>query len=95
MNRAKWVLSGTFVLALQGTTSAQIYESTDAEGVPEFSDTPSSGSEVVGLQTTNVADKPAETPEAPQAEAARAVPATANAPAVEVGEPVYDVYGVT
>lgn len=93
MNMAKWVLSGTFVLALQGTASAQIYESTDAEGVPEFSDTSSPGSEVVDLQTTNVADKPPEIPEAPQAAAARAAPAPANAAGVEVGEPVYDVYG--
>tara|TARA_R110001592_G_scaffold337300_1_gene623689 strand:+ start:303602 stop:304048 length:447 start_codon:yes stop_codon:yes gene_type:complete len=93
MNMAKWVLSGTFVLALQGTVSAQIYESTDAEGVPEFSDTSSAGSEVVDLQRTNVADKPPEIPEAPQAAPVRAAPVAANAPAVEVGEPVYDVYG--
>ena len=95
MNIARCVLFGTFVLALQGTASAQIYESTDAEGVPEFSDTPSAGSEVVDLQQTNIVDEPPAIPEAPQAEAARPAPAPAPAaePAGEIGEPVYDVYG--
>ena len=93
MNIARCVLFGTFVLALQGSASAQIYESTDAEGVPEFSDTPSTGSEVVDLQQTNIVDEPPVIPEAPQAEAARPAPAPAAEPAGEIGEPVYDVYG--
>ena len=71
MNIAQSILFGTLTLALHGIVNAQIYESTDAEGVPEFSDTPSAGSEVVDLQQTNIADDPPVIPEAPQAEVAR------------------------
>jgi len=91
MKLGKHILLGVFGLALQGTAAAQIYESTDAEGVPEFSDTPSAGSEVVDLQKTNVADEPPDIPEAPQAEAARPAAAPAAGPAA-VGEPGYEVY---
>jgi len=97
MNIAQSILFGTLTLALHGIVNAQIYESTDAEGVPEFSDTPSAGSEVVDLQQTNIADDPPVIPEAPQAEVARPAPAPAAAPEAEspgeVGQPVYDVYG--
>jgi hypothetical protein len=88
MTLARRILLGVFGLALQGTAIAEIYESTDTEGVPEFSDTPTAGAEVVDLQKTNVADEPPDIPEAPQEEAAR--PAAA-APAAE-GEPGYEVY---
>jgi hypothetical protein len=88
MTLARRILLGVFGLALQGTAIAEIYESTDAEGVPEFSDTPTAGAEVVDLQKTNVADEPPDIPKAPQEEAAR--PAAA-APAAE-NEPGYEVY---
>jgi hypothetical protein len=91
MKLAKGFLVGLLGLALQGTAIAQIYESTDAEGVQEFSDTPSAGSEVVDLQKTNVADEPPDIPEAPRAEAARPAPAASAAPAV-VGEPETEIY---
>lgn len=91
MKLGKQILLGVFALALQGAAIAQIYESTDAEGVPEFSDTPSAGSDVVDLQKTNVADEPPDIPEAPPAEAARPAAATTAAPAA-VGEPGYEVY---
>jgi len=94
MKLGKHILLGVFGLALQGTAVAQIYESTDAEGVPEFSDTPTAGSEVVDLQKTNVADEPPEIPEAPQPEAQRPAAATATQAGGEgeIGEPSYDVY---
>jgi hypothetical protein len=96
MKLGKQILLGVFGLALQGTAAAQIYESKDAEGVPEFSDTPSAGSEVVDLQKTNVADEPPEIPEMPQAEAQRPAspaPADNSGGEGEIGEPSYDVYG--
>lgn len=93
MNIAKCFLFGTLALALHGTVSAQIYESTDAEGVPDFSDTPSVGSEVVDLPQTNIVDAPPEIPEAPPVEAARPAPTPEAEPAEAIGEPVYDVYG--
>lgn len=62
-------------LVLHGTASAQIYERTDAEGVPEFSDSPTQGdedtttqgAEVVDLPRTNVIDAPPEEPAGAQA----------------------------
>ena len=89
MKLAKTLLLGVFGLALQGTATAQIYESKDAEGVPEFSDTPTAGSEVVDLQKTNLADEPPDIPIAPPEENVR--PAAAAAPSA-VGEPVNEVY---
>ena len=91
MKLAKHILLGVFGLALQGAAVAQIYESTDAEGVPEFSDTPTAGAEVVDLPKTNLADEPPDIPEAPPAEAARPANAAAVAPAAP-GEPGYGVY---
>lgn len=55
MNVAKTILACSLGLALSGAVGAQIYENTDAEGVPEFSDTPTPGAEKVDLQQTNVA----------------------------------------
>jgi hypothetical protein len=88
MKLSKLLLLGIIVLALPGMASAQIYESKDAEGVPEFSDTPKAGAEVVDLQKTNVADEPPDIPVAPREEKA---PAAAAAPSV-VGEPAQEVY---
>ena len=89
MKLVKTILVGVFGLALQGTATAQIYENKDAEGVPEFSDTPTAGSEVVDLQKTNLADEPPDIPVAPPAESVR--PAAAAAPSA-VGETTNEVY---
>ena len=88
MKVSKLILLAAIGLVLPGLSSAQIYESKDAEGVPEFSDTPKAGAEVVDLQKTNVADEPPDIPVAPREEAA---PAAAAAPGV-VGEPAQEVY---
>ena len=45
-----------FFLSLNGTTLGQIYESTDSEGVPTFSDQPSADSHEIELQEINVGD---------------------------------------
>lgn len=63
---ARFVALGLFGLVLHSTASAQIYESTDAQGEPEFSDTPTQGAEVVDLPETNLAEPPAEQPAAPE-----------------------------
>ena len=44
------------LLGLSGNAIAQVYQSTDAEGNPSFSDTPSAGSEEIELPETNVGD---------------------------------------
>lgn len=66
MKTSKTILACIFGLAV-GAANAQIYESKDAEGVTEFSDTPSSGAEVVNLPATNVVT-PVQVDEAPPAE---------------------------
>ncbi len=46
-------------LALHGTAWAEIYETTDAQGNPDFTDSPpDAGAEVVNLPETNVIDAP-------------------------------------
>jgi hypothetical protein len=53
-------------LALHSTAWAEIYESTDAEGNPEFSDSPMApDSQEVQLQQTNIIEAPQPEPEAP------------------------------
>lgn len=61
----RFVALGLFGLVLHSTASAQIYESKDAQGAPEFSDTPTQGAEVVDLPETNLAEPPAAQPAAP------------------------------
>ncbi len=61
---ARFVALGLFGLVLHSTASAQIYESRDAQGEPEFSDTPTQGAEVVDLPGTNLAEPPAAQPTA-------------------------------
>ena len=43
-------------MGLSANSFAQVYQSTDAEGNPSFSDTPSAGSEEIELPETNVGD---------------------------------------
>ena len=90
MTFSKLILVGVAGLALHGPVSAQIYESEDAEGVPEFSDTPTAGSHTVDLPETNLAEPPPaqEAPRAPDHPAAPAGDATAGAPGAAEG-----VYG--
>ena len=45
-----------FFMALSGTAFGQVYESTDSDGVPTFSDQPSADSHEVEIQKTNVGD---------------------------------------
>jgi hypothetical protein len=51
-------------LAVQSTAWAQIYETTDAQGNPVFTDSPpSSGAEAIDLQQTNIIDAPTPEPQ--------------------------------
>ena len=79
MKLSKWVVAGVLGLVFQATASGQIYESEDAEGVPDFSDTPTAGAEVVDLPATNLMNAPPAEAPAPPAEAPRAP--VAHAPA--------------
>ena len=90
MNFSKSILVGVVGLALQGAASAQIYQSTDTEGVPEFSDTSSPGSAEVDLGATNIGDPVQATPEADPQESPAA---TAGRPqTVEQGQQVEPTY---
>jgi hypothetical protein len=92
MKYPKLILAGVFGLVLQGTASAQIYESEDAEGVPEFSDTPTQGAEAVDLPSTNLADAPPAGSAAPQ-EIEQAAPVAGGPAAGSVGGPVEGANG--
>ena len=70
MKYANLFVGGLLSLLVQVSANAQVYESEDAEGVPEFSDSPTPGAEVVDIPSTNLMD-------APEAEAA---PASAAPP---------------
>ena len=98
MKTSKTVLAGIFGLAV-GTANAQIYESKDAEGVTEFSDTPSSGAEVVDLPATNVVT-PVQEPDAADQETMPAAAAEGRVAGEASGEaggeelqPGYIYYG--
>jgi hypothetical protein len=99
MKTSKTILAGIFALAV-GTANAQIYESKDAEGVTEFSDTPSTGAEVVDLPATNVVD-PVQEPELPPAVDQESMSAAEGRVAGEAGgeaggeesQPGYIYYG--
>lgn len=68
MKYSKLIVGGLLALLVQVSASAQVYESEDAEGVPEFSDAPTPGAEVVDIPSTNLMDAP------PAEEAAPAAP---------------------
>ena len=65
MKYSNLLVGGLLALLVQVSANAQVYESEDAEGVPEFSDSPTPGAEVVDIPSTNLMD-------APEAEAAPA-----------------------
>lgn len=56
MNVYKTLMPCALSLLLASATSAQIYESKDAEGNTVFSDQPSAGSEVIKVPETNLAE---------------------------------------
>ena len=89
---SRWILAGLVGLVLQVTASAQIYESKDAEGVPQFSDRPTAGAEVVDLPATNLADAPPAREPAPATEPRRAAPAGSGTAGVEPA-PAEAAYG--
>lgn len=99
MNIAKTILACSLGLVLTGVASAQIYESEDAEGVTEFSDTPTPGAEQVDLQQTNVATpveerEPQAAPEQrPAPEGRESGGAVAGDREREEGDPDYGYYG--
>ena len=72
-------IAGLVLLAAQGATRAQIYETTDAEGNPVFTDTPvDASSSEVEMRDTNISDAP---PPA-TGDGASATPAGDKAPAI-------------
>ena len=71
-------IAGLVLLAVQGATRAQVYETTDAEGNPVFTDTPvDASSSQVEMRETNIADAPPPAPE----DGASPTPAGDQAPA--------------
>jgi len=57
MRCLKTLATCLLALALHSTAWAQIYETTDAEGNPDFTDAPATeNAEVIDLQQTNVVD---------------------------------------
>ncbi len=67
MNYSKMLVAASVALLMHLPASAQVYESVGADGVPDFSDSPEPGAEVVDIPSTNLMD-------APPAEAAPAAP---------------------
>ena len=58
MNYSKIFGAGFLALLMHLPASAQVYESVDADGVPDFSDSPEPGAEVVDIPSTNLMDAP-------------------------------------
>lgn len=67
------------LLSLSFTAFAQVYQSTDEEGTPSFSDTPSAGSTEIKIPETNTGNAVKVPPPEPE-------PAPAPAPEVTVKE---------
>ena len=83
MRYLKTVSGCLLAMALHSTTWAQVYETTDAEGNPEFTDSPpTENAEVVDLQETNLADAPA--PEAQEQEQSQPAQQTGEQAPVQV-----------
>lgn len=58
MTYSRLLVGGLLALLVQVPVNAQVYESEDAEGVPEFSDSPTPGAEVVDIPSTNLMSPP-------------------------------------
>ena len=64
MTQLKTLSTCLLALALNSAAWAEIYETTDAQGNPVFTDSPPSpNAEVIDLQQTNIIDAPAPEPE--------------------------------
>jgi|GEM_PF-733117 hypothetical protein len=64
MTQLKTFSTCLLALALHSAAWAEIYETTDAQGNPEFTDSPPRpNSEVIDLQQTNIIDAPAPEPQ--------------------------------
>jgi hypothetical protein len=64
MRHLKTLLTCLMALALHSPAWAEIYETTDAEGNPEFTDSPpAENAEVIDLQQTNIIDAPQAEPQ--------------------------------
>jgi uncharacterized protein DUF4124 len=88
-------------LAFHGAASAEIYETTDAQGNPEFTDSPPGpDAAAVDLQQTNIIDAPSPAPQqvsAPQPTVEERPPATENRTVIvndsnNDEDEVYDAY---
>jgi hypothetical protein len=58
MTYSRLLVGGLLAVLVQVAANAQVYESEDAEGVPEFSDSPTPGAEVVDIPATNLMTSP-------------------------------------
>jgi hypothetical protein len=67
-------------LVLSAAVQAQIYESTDSQGNPVFTDTPTSGAEKVDVPQENIGDSVDIPPPAPNAAARPSQPHSAEEP---------------
>ena len=56
-------LACTLIMVFSWTVRAEVYESTDAQGNPVFSDVPTAGAKTVDLPTENIADAVKVSPE--------------------------------
>ncbi|MCB1704478.1 MAG: DUF4124 domain-containing protein [Halioglobus sp.] len=93
--------TGLAALMLAGAAWAEIYETTDAQGNPEFTDSPPGpGAEEINLPQTNIIDAPVEQPQqvsAPQPSAQQAAPEQENRTVIihdrnDDEDEVYDAY---
>jgi hypothetical protein len=87
MKKIKILFPGLIALALHTGAWAQIYETKDAEGNPEFTDSPpQEDATEIDLQQTNIADAPQEQPQEqvvpPQEEAPQQAPIQENSPVI-------------
>lgn len=85
MKQLRILTIGLVALALHGVAWAEIYETKDAEGNTEFTDSPpTEDATVIDLQQTNIADAPAPDTEGDSQQAEQpAAEAPAGAPVVE------------
>ena len=76
MNYLKNFSTCLVVLAFTGAAWAEIYETTDAQGNPEFTDSPTDeDAKVIDLPETNLANAPTETPQEQEQEQSNPAPA--------------------
>lgn len=86
MSFTKSILIGVVGLTLQASAAAQIYEREGSDGVPEFSDKPTAGAEVVDLPATNLAEPPPEGEKSPAPAPAQRAPRAVEPGASDPGQ---------